>query len=174
MVVPQHFTEATAVLESPFPRPQEGSESVGCGGFLQIRGTLSWGPVNKDYCISGSILGSLYFGKLSCIGLPFHTATHAVQKGAFSSVACAVWGCNCAHTAYQSLQPSESSHHALAQHRNASYHNENDNDTHGLLSLLLSGAPSPRPCSLNLGPESWALSPQSVSPHRLSLKLKAP
>ena len=30
----------------------------------------------------------------------------------------------------KSLQPSESRHHALAQNRNASYHNENDNHDH--------------------------------------------
>ena len=33
-------------------------------GFPIIRGTLFGGPHNKDYSILGSILGSLYFGKL--------------------------------------------------------------------------------------------------------------
>ena len=33
-------------------------------GFPKIRGTLFWGLNNKDYSISGSILGSPYFGKL--------------------------------------------------------------------------------------------------------------
>ena len=31
-----------------------------------MRGTLLGGPHNKDYSILGSILGSLYFGKLPC------------------------------------------------------------------------------------------------------------
>ena len=33
-------------------------------GFPKIRGVLFRGPHNKDYSILGSILGSLYFGKL--------------------------------------------------------------------------------------------------------------
>ena len=30
-------------------------------------GVPFWGPNNKDYSISGSILGSFYFGKLPCL-----------------------------------------------------------------------------------------------------------
>ena len=33
-------------------------------GFPKIRGTFFGGPINKDYSILGSILGSHYFGKL--------------------------------------------------------------------------------------------------------------
>ena len=42
--------------------PQVGGPPV--GGFPEIRGTLFWGPYNKDYSICGSILGSPHFGKL--------------------------------------------------------------------------------------------------------------
>ena len=35
-------------------------------GFPKTRGTLLGGPFNRDYSTLGSILGSLYFGKLPC------------------------------------------------------------------------------------------------------------
>ena len=53
--------ELTLVITIATTKAKDNKDNM---GFLQIRGTFSKGPRNKDYCILGSFLGSPNIGKL--------------------------------------------------------------------------------------------------------------
>ena len=46
----------------PNPNPMVPQEAIQMWEFPKIRGTLFWGPYDKDPTISGTILGSPIFG----------------------------------------------------------------------------------------------------------------
>ena len=64
-----HYTASTVIAQAAWKVLQRSDRLRLSGlklvwGFAIIRGTFLGGPSSKDYSILGSILGSLYFGKL--------------------------------------------------------------------------------------------------------------